>query len=190
MSDTRCGAPLPPDTLLAYWLGELDEAATAAADEHLLGCDHCGAALDALAALGDGVRRAFVAGRVGVAIGPGFARRLAEHGLRLREYRVAPQGQVNCHVDPADDLVLSRLSAPLAGLTRLDLVVHPADGGPPQRAEDIPFDAEHGEVVLVAHTQRLRALPSGTERVELLAVDTAGERRVGDYRFNHRSAAG
>lgn len=190
MNAPTCRAPLPPDTLLAYWLGELDEARTAVADEHLLGCDHCGAALDALVALGDGVRRAFASGRVGTVVGPAFAQRLAERGLRLREYRVAPHGQVNCHVDPEDDLVLSRLSAPLAGLSRLDMVLHPGDGGPAQRAEDIPFDAERGEVVIVMPMQRLRALPSGTERVELLAVDAAGERRVGDYTFIHHSAAG
>ncbi len=187
---SACRTPLPPDTLLAYWLGELDEAGTAAADAHLLGCDDCGAALDALVALGDGVRRAFTAGRVGTVVGPGFVPRLAGRGLRLREYRVAPQGRVNCHVGPDDDIVLSRLSAPLAGLGRLDMLVHPVGGGPPQRAEDIPFDAAAGEVVVVMPTQRLRALPSGTERVELLAVEPAGERRIGDYTFIHRSSAG
>lgn len=190
MTPPACRAPLAPDTLLAYWLGELDAARTAAADEHLLGCEPCGAALDALVALGDGVRRAFGAGLVGAVVGPAFVQRLADRGLRLREYRVAPQGQVNCHVDPEDDLVLSRLSAPLAGLTRLDLVLHPGDGGPALRAEDIPFDAALDEVVVVMQMQRLRALPSGTERVELLAVDAAGERRIGDYTFIHRSAAG
>ena len=187
---SACRTPLPPETLLAYWLGELDEAAMAAADEHLLGCVPCGDALDALIALGDGVRRAFTAGLVGTVVGPGVVPRLAGRGLRLREYRVAPQGHVNCQVGADDEFVLSRLSAPLAGLDRLDMVMHPGDGGPPQRAEDIPFDAGAGEVVVVMPLQRLRALPSGTERVELLAVEPAGERRIGEYTFIHRSAAG
>ena len=37
------------DTLVDYWLGEIDATATEAIDEHLLNCDACGASFDELA---------------------------------------------------------------------------------------------------------------------------------------------
>lgn len=179
--------PIDPETLLAYWLGELDEARTQQVDRHLLGCDRCGAELDALIALGDGVRRAFDAGLVGTAVGPGFVQRLAGRGLRLREYVVPRNGSVLCRIEPEDDVVLGRLQAPLAGLARVDLVRHPPGGGA-VRAEDIPFDGASGEVVIVTPAAYLRGLPTSVERMELFAVDAAGERLLGDYTFNHRAA--
>lgn len=191
MNAPGCRAPLPEETLLAYWLGELDAAGTDAVDTHLLGCDACGSALDALVALGDGVRRAFDAGLVGAVVGAPFVARLAERGLRVREYRVAPEGSVDCHIAPDDDLVVSRLALPaLAGATRLDLLLHPVGGGPVLRAADVPFDAAAGELVAVVAATRLRTLPSGTEWMRIVAVDGAAERVLGEYRFNHHAAAG
>lgn len=182
-----CRQPLGWDVLVRYWLGELDDAGTEQVDRHLLGCDDCGARLDEIAALGDGVRRAFDAGFVAAVVGDAFAQRLAERGLRLREYRVERGGSVNCSVAPDDDVVVSRLAgAPLEGIARLDLVRRGRDGAPDTRAVDIPFDATRGEIVLVAPAARLRALPDCVEQVQLLAVDAAGgEHVVGRYTFNH-----
>lgn len=188
MTSPDCPRPIDPQTLHAYWFGDLDDARTQQVDLHLLGCARCGEQLDALIALGDGVRRAFDAGLVGAAVGPGFAQRLADRGLRLREYVVPRNGSVLCRIDPQDDVVLGRLQAPLAGLARVDLVRHPPEGGA-VRAEDIPFDAGSGEVVIVTPAAYLRGLPTSVERMELFAVDAAGdERLLGDYTFNHRSA--
>ncbi|MBX3604452.1 MAG: zf-HC2 domain-containing protein [Piscinibacter sp.] len=189
MSAPICRAPLDAQTLLAYWLGELDEAATAAVDEHLFGCEACGAELDALVALGAGVRQAFGAGLVAAVVGAGFVQRLAERGLQLRQYRVAPGTGVDCHVEPGDDLVVSRLDASLAGVRRLDMLLYPGDGTPVLRSEDIPFDPDAGEVVAVVSAARLRTLTSGSERCELLAVDEHGQRLVGAYTFNHHGPA-
>lgn len=190
MNADACHAPLPPETLLAYWLGELDAAGTEAVDAHLLGCDACGAEVDALAALGAGVRAALRAGRVAVVVGAAFVARLAAQGVAVREYRVPAGGSVNCTITPVDEVVVSRLGAPLAGVARLDLLLHPGDGGPVWRSEDIPFDAASDEVVVLVQAARLRGLPACTERCELLAVDERGERRLGEYRFIHRPAAG
>jgi anti-sigma factor RsiW len=174
-------------TLAAYWLGELDPAQTEAVDLHLLGCEACGAQVDGLAALADGVRRAFDAGLVGAVVGAGFVQRLAERGLRVREYRVAPQGSVACTVAPDDDVVLGRLAAPLAGLMRVDLLRRSAPDGAAERAPDIPFDAASGEVIVVSAAAQLRALPDSVEHVELVAVQADGERVIGTYTFNHHA---
>lgn len=177
------------DALVAYWLGELDEARTQALDKHLLGCDACGERLDGLLELADGVRRAFDAGFVAVSVGTGFVQRLAERGLRLREHCVERNGAVACSVAPDDDVLIARLQlAPedLASVERLDIVRRTA-GEPEARASDVPFDAASGEIVLVAPAARVRQLPSGVEELRLLAVDAAGERLLGAYRFDHRA---
>jgi hypothetical protein len=64
---------LPLEALLDYWLHDSDAAATDAVDEHLMQCDACGAALDELVALGDGVRDAFRAGAVATMVSGTFA---------------------------------------------------------------------------------------------------------------------
>lgn len=184
-----CRRPLGLETLVAYWVGELDEEDTQRVDEHLLGCEPCGAELEGVIALGEGVRRAFGAGLFGTVVGSRFTQTLAERGLRLREYRVERGGSVNCSIGPDDDMVIGRLDAPLAGVARLDMELTGMPGEPAMRATDIPFDAGSGEVVIVAPAARLRELPACVQRMRLLAVDDIGERVIGDYTFNHRPAS-
>jgi anti-sigma factor RsiW len=182
-----CREPIGVDTLVEYWLGELDDERTQRVDEHLLGCEDCGARLDEIVAMADGVRRAFDGGLIGTVVGAKFAQRLAERGLRLREYRVERNGSVNCSVAADDDVVISRLSAPLAGVGRVD-VVRQSPGEPAVRADDIPFDAASGVVIVVVPAARLRELPTCVETLQLYAVEARGERLLGHYTFNHRSS--
>lgn len=185
MSSADCAAPIGWARLVAYWFDDADSAEAARVDEHLLGCDHCGCVLDQIIALGNGVRHAFAAGQIGVFITTAFAERLAKRGLRLRNYRVAAGGSVDCSVDPDDDLVLGRLQVPLQGVRRLDLLSHWSSGPPDQRAEDIPFDAAAAEVVVVPPLAHLRRMPAHVQRISLVAVDESGERVLGNYTFVH-----
>jgi hypothetical protein len=91
---------IPFELLLDYWLHETDAASTEQVDEHLMSCDACGDLLDGLVALGEGVRGAFRSGTVMAVASDAFVRRLDAQGLRLREYRLAPSGSVNCTVAP------------------------------------------------------------------------------------------
>jgi len=111
-------------------------------------------------------------------------KRLAAQGLRLREYRVPHNGSVYCTVAPEDDLVITRLDAPLAGVERLD-VERFGEGEGVERLRDVPFDAAAGEAVYTLRTERIRALPETTLQVRLLAVAPSGERLVGEYTFHH-----
>ena len=122
------------DELLDYWFGDTDEAATEAIDAHLFGCDACGMQLDRIAALAQGVRAAFAAGSLGVVVSPRFVDRLAERGLRVREYRVPLNGSVNCRVAREDDVLVSRLqyAGPRTART-------PAVGRRCRRARDRPL---------------------------------------------------
>jgi len=178
----------PWDSLVDYWLGDTDAAATEAIDEHLLRCDACGAAFDEVVALARGVRDAFAAGAVPSMLTPAFVDRLKAAGRRMREYRVPHNDSVLCAVAPEDDLLVSRLEAPLQGVTRLDAVFAPSFApGHEERLHDVPFDAASGEVVFAPRLQEVRQHPSHDLVVRLLAVDGAGERELGHYTFHHRA---
>jgi len=185
MSAPSCASPIPVATLLEYWLGELDAARESALDEHLLGCGHCSANLQGLVDLAGEVRAAVRAGVLHAVLTDAFVKRLAAQGLRLREYRAPHNGAVYCTVAPEDDLLITRLDAPLAGIERLDVERLGVEGAAVERLHDVPFDAAAGEVVLTSRMERIRALPASTVRYRLLAVAPSGERVVGEYAFHH-----
>jgi hypothetical protein len=185
MTQPSCASPIPLATLLEYWLGELDEAQEGRLDEHLLGCGHCSANLQRLVDIAGEVRAAVRAGAVHAVLTDAFLKRLAAQGLRLREYRVPHNGSVYCTVAPDDDLLITRLDAPLAGVERLDVEHLGGEGERLERLRDVPFDAAAGEVVLASRMERIRALPASTLRMRLLAVAPSGERLVGEYTFHH-----
>ncbi len=182
-----CAQPLDWETLTAYWLGELPAAEQEGVEAHYFGCAHCAARLERFAALARGIRAAVREGRVTFGLTPRFLAQMKQEGLRIREYRVAPGGSVNCTLTAEDDAVVSRLGAPLAGVTRVDALRTLELGGriERQRAEDVPFDAAAGEVLFLPSSAELRGLPAHTWRVQLVAVDQAGERPLGEYTFRH-----
>lgn len=185
MSLTPCPAPLVADALVAYWLGECSPDEEARIEEHFLGCGTCSERLQELVALRDGVRRLARRGGMQVIVPEAFVRRMAELGMRVREYRVPCNGAVNCTVTPDDDLLVARLAAPLDDVQRLDLVQH-LEGHGHARFEDVPFDAAAGAIVVAVDMPELRKLPASRTRMQLIAVDSAGRERVlGDYTFNH-----
>lgn len=125
---------------------------------------------------------------IALSLTAGFLEHMKRAGLRIREYPVAPGGTVHCTIRAEDDAVVSRLEAPLAGVRRvgelrsLDL----GDGRIERwRLEDVPFDPQVGEVLFTPSTAALRKLPAHTFRVQLVAVDEAGERALGEYTFAH-----
>lgn len=185
---TRCAQPIDFETLIAYWLGELDAAAEAPLEEHFFACAHCTRRLEGLAALASGIRAAVRDGAVAMALTPRFLGYLKEQGLRIREYPVEPGGRVDCTITAQDDAVVSRLHAPLAGAQRVD-ALHSLDLGggriERRRMEDVPFDRDAGEVLFTPSAKTLRALPAHTWSVRLIAVEEAGERTLGEYTFAH-----
>ncbi|WP_298826194.1 hypothetical protein [uncultured Piscinibacter sp.] len=174
------------EQLLDYWLDDGDAASTDAVDEHLMQCEACGALLDGLIALGDGVRAAFRAGAVSAMTSDAFVRRLATQGLQVREYRLPHNGSVNCAVAPGDELLVAHLEAPLQGVARLDAVLElSTEPGVRHALHDIPFDAHSGEVLYMPKLAEVRRLPAHTAQLTLLAVEPGGQREVGRYTFRH-----
>jgi hypothetical protein len=182
-----CAGAIDERTLVVCWLGELDEAAEARIDEHALGCALCSRRLADIVALADGIRSSFKQGAMRVFVTDAFVKTVAAQGVRVREYRVPHNGSVNCSVAPEDDMLVSRLEAPLADVHRVDAISY-VDDGATQVFRDVPFDAASGEVVVAPKLAAIRAMPSHRQRVRLVAVDEAGERVIGDYTFNHAGA--
>lgn len=185
MSARPCTSPIAFPVLVDYWFGELAGAREEALEEHFFGCAHCAARLQELAALARGVREAFRAGAVRAVLSSEFVERIKAEGLRVREYRIAPGGSVNCTISAADHFVVSRLSAPLAGVTRVDVYESAEELGMSFAYRDVPFDPAAGEVLVFPPAAALKKLPAHVARMRLVAVDEAGERTLGVYTFNH-----
>lgn len=167
--------------LVDYWL---DAQAEPPLEEHLLACETCSARLAWIASLTDAVPALVSSGAPMMVLTAGLLDRLARKGLRIREYRLAPGGSVNCTIAPHDDLVVARLEAPLSGVDRVDLVAASA-GGVLHRVEDIPFDAAGGEVLVAPPSRELRARGHATEVARLVAVGADGVTVLGEYTFHH-----
>ena len=181
MSTRPCASPIEFAALVDYWLGD---ATGEALEEHLFACGHCSARLEELARLGAGVRAAFRSGAVAAVVSAPFLEKLKREGVRLREYRLGPGETVNCTIRATDDFVVSRLSADLAGVKRLDLFKD-VDGGGIVEIHDVPFDPSAGEVLMLPPAAALKKMPAHVLRVRLVAVEEAGSRTIGEYTFNH-----
>ena len=176
------------ERLAAYWLGELPAAEAQEAEEHFFACEACAGRLEWLAELSDGVRGAVRTGALGMVVSEPFVEAMKRAGMRLREYRTDPGMTTHCTIRADEDAVISRIRAPLTGVTRVDMVTGIEVGDVAQgdvRAEDVPFDAASGEVVFIPPPAALKKMPAHTIRVKLLAVAGAGERVIGDYTFAH-----
>ncbi|MGB8437583.1 MAG: hypothetical protein WCE38_25335 [Burkholderiales bacterium] len=180
-----CENPIGFETLLAYWMGEVPEKREATLEEHLLGCAHCTRQLEGIAALASDVRAAVKDGKVSMVVTAPLVEAMKQAGLNLREYRLEPGGSVNCTIRADDDAVISRMRAPLSGVTRLDVVQMRDGGAPDARLADVPFDAVTGEVLVIPSAAWLKTMPAFTMRMRLIAVGEAGEQQIGDYTFNH-----
>lgn len=185
MNKAVCATPVPFARLVDYWLGALDAAREDEVERHLLSCGACCSALQRIADLAGGIHALARAGAIDAVVTDGFVKALGAAGARLREYRVPCNGAVHCTVAPADDALIARLQAPLAGVERLDLVTLDTEGRAAQRLREIPFSAAAGEVVLMSRIDRIRALPTTTLRKQLVAVEQGRDRVIGDYRFLH-----
>jgi len=176
-----------PEALLDYWLDDSAPAAVEAIDEHLMQCDACGSALDELIALGEGVRAAFRSGAVAAMATGAFLERVVGDGVRVREYRLPHNGSVNCTVAPDDELLVAHLETPLQGVERLDAVVTLSfEPDVQHRLDDVPFDAQAGEVLWMPKFGLVRNAPAHTAEVTLLSVDAGVAHELGRYTFRHR----
>jgi len=181
-----CPNPIDAAVLADYWLGALAGREQEAVEEHLLGCDQCGARLREVIALAEGVRKLARGGSLRMVVSDAFLKRAAEEGLRVREYAPPPGGSVQCTVTAEDDILVGRLAANLSAAKRVDLCICDDRGIEQIRLADIPFNSAAGSVAFQQPITYAKAAPSETLIARLVAFDDSGrERLLGEYTFNH-----
>ena len=181
---TRAACDTPPQDLLAYWLGELDEAREQSLEEHVFACAACTKRLAAIVDLGAAIRGALLRGAFSFVTSAPFIRRIKDAGWQVREYDLPAGGSVACTVTPDDDFVVSYLRAPLSDVRRLDVLIDDTTSGK-HRVNDVAFDSEAGTLAAVTSTVYVKGLGPSQRRVRLVAVDGVEERVIADYTFNH-----
>lgn len=186
--DSPVGCPNPVDAavLADYWLAALTDAEEEAVEEHLLGCDPCGARLREVIALAEGVRNLVREGSLRMVVSDVFLQRAAEEGLRVREYAPPPGGGVQCTVAAEDDILIGRLAANLSGAKRVDLCICDERGVEQLRLRDIPVRSGASSVIYQESITLMKAASTKRVIVRLVTYDEAGdEHLLGEYTFNH-----
>jgi len=181
-----CTNPVDAGVLTDYWLGALPPIEEMNVEEHLFGCDDCGERLREMIALVDGVRRLAREGRLRMVVSEGFLHRAGEEGLRVREYRLANAGTVQCTVTADDDVLIARLAAQIHGARRVDLYFFDERGVEHARYRDIPVGHETREVIYQESSALAKQWPTHKMNARLVAFNDAGaEVLLGEYIFNH-----
>ncbi len=182
----NCSNPIDAAVLADYWLAALADAEEEAVEEHLLGCDRCGARLREVIALAEGVRNLAREGCLRMVVSEAFLKRAAEEGLRVRQYAPPPGGGVQCTVTAEDDILIGRLAANLTGAKRVDLCICDEHGVEQLRLRDIPVHSGASSVIYQESITFTKAAPTNTMIARLVTFDEAGvEHLLGEYTFNH-----
>jgi hypothetical protein len=181
-----CANPIEAAVLTDYWLSALAKSEEEAVEEHLLGCDRCGDRLREVIALAEAVRNLARQGLLLMVVSDAFLKRVAEEGLRVREYTPPLGGSIACTVTAEDDFLIGRLTANLSGAKRVDLCFCDERGVERLRLPDIPFHSQAGSVVFQQSITYAKGAPSETMIARLVTFDdTGGERLLGEYTFKH-----
>ena len=173
-----CADPIPFETLVDLWTGEL--AAVESVEDHLFACDDCAAQsaqLDRLV----GSLLYFVP----PVLTRGLRDRLEERGLRILDMAFDPGAHGEAYFAADLDLLVFTLRAELANAQRVDLDVLDATGHVHFAFTGVPFDPVRGEV-LIACQQHFRDYRSeGDPEFRIYAVEAGTRRRVGSYIIKH-----
>lgn len=182
----NCAHPIDAAVLADYWLGALAQSEEDAVEEHLLGCDGCGARLREVIALAGNLRDLVSEGSLRMVVSDAYLKRVAEEGLRIREYIPPDGGVVECTVTAEDDILIGRLAANLGGAKQVDLCICDERGKEQIRLPDIPFQPGADSIAYQEPINLAKAMGSGKMIVRLVTFDeSGGERLAGEYTFNH-----
>jgi len=181
-----CPNPIAAGMLDDYWVGALSKVEEEDIEEHLFTCDECGGRLREVMALADAIRSLAEQGSLLMVVSDAFLERIAEQGLRVREYAPPNGGSIACTVTAEDDFLIGRLTANLRGAARVDLSLCDERGTEKLRLADIPFHAESSGVAFQQSITYAKAAPSETLMARLIAFDpTGGESLLGEFTFHH-----
>ena len=181
-----CGWSLDAATLAEYWLGTLVAAEEESVEEHLFACEECGARLDWVIALAEGLRAVTREGSLLTVVSETFLKRAEAEGLRVRQYAPPAGGSVQCTVTAQDELLVGRLAAKLSTAKKIDLSLCDPGGVEQFRLRDIPFEPAAGSVLWQQSITFAKAAPTSTMVAKLIEVGESGsENLLGEYTFCH-----
>ena len=182
----NCAHPIDAAVLADYWLAAMPEPEADAVEEHLFTCDECGDRLREIVTLAEGIRKLAREGSLLMVVSDAFLQRIAQEGLRVREYAPPQGGSVECTVTADDDILIGRLALNLRGAKRVDLCICDQRGVERLRLPDIPFDPGAGSVAFQQSITYAKGAASETMIARLVSMDEAtGERLLGEYTFHH-----
>ena len=181
-----CSNPVDATVLADYWLAALAGSEEEAVELHLLDCDECGARLREVIVLAEEVRKIAREGSLRMVVSDSFLKRLADEGLRIREYAPPAGGSVQCTVTAEDDFLIARLVANFTGARRVDLCLCDERGVEQGRMPDIPVQSGASNVVYQESITFAKTAPTNKMIMRLVALDEGGgERLLGEYTFDH-----
>ena len=181
-----CANPVDAAVLADYWAAALPQVDEEAVEGHLFVCDECGERLRQVIALAEGIRNLARSGSLTMVVSDAFLRRVAEQGLRVREYSPSWGGRVECTVAAEDDFLIGHLSADLRGARQVDLCLCDGTGAEQVRLADIPFAPESGGVSFEQSITYAKGASSQTMIARLVSIGDGGTEQVlGEYTFNH-----
>jgi hypothetical protein len=168
------------ETLAAWCLDELPEAAAESFEEHYFSCERC---LEQASSLLRLVRQ------LRASLPPVLTseRRRALEVARptLPVMRVRTGERASLHMSEEARLGLWLLQAPLEQVSQVDFDASSADGVLQFSLQDVPFDVVRGEVALACQLH-YRALPgSPVIHARLTAVGPSGRQPLGEYILDH-----
>jgi anti-sigma factor RsiW len=168
------------ETVVAWALDELPREPAEAFEEHYFECDRC-------------FRRAEHVHRLVAELDASLPplltserrKKLGAEHPSLPAVKVRPGERATLRLGGPNQVGLWVMQAPVADATRVDFEARDPDGELLFAHQDVPFDAERGEVVLACQVH-YRALPlSETVRVLLSTTDRTGHARVTEYLLDH-----
>jgi hypothetical protein len=182
-----CASPLDAAVLAEYWLAALSPDEEEAVEEHLFTCDECGARLGEAIALAEAVHDLGRQGSLLMVVSDTFLERVAEEGMRVRQYAPPKGGSIACTVTAEDDFLIGRLTADLSEAKRIDLCLCDEHVTEKLRLADVPFHPAAGGVAFQQPIGYAKAAPSETVIARLIGFDAAGgEGLLGEYTFHHQ----
>jgi anti-sigma factor RsiW len=179
MTTPACSSPLPFETLVDYWMGDLDREASERAEEHLFTCAACTDASARTAALLGALRSL-----VPPVVSGTWVEQLVRRGAHIRTTDVQPGVRVTVAFSPGVDLLVHRLQGDLSRADRVDCEVLDASGTRLLTLDHVPFDRQRGQVLIACQRHYIDQYPPDIcFRISALAAD--GTRTIREYRVFH-----
>ena len=178
-----CGKPIPLGGLLDYLKGELPESDDQELESHLFRCAICSSEAERLAGL-----LTSIADAAPTILSPSRFAGLEREGRIERINEMTPGQTAEVLFPESGRLLVHRLGGiDLSRARRIDLEVSAEGGEAVWHLEDVPFDADRGEILVACQSHFAELFPPDIVfSVEVASADQQEE--IARYTVHHRLA--